>query len=160
MGKRDSGGSGRDGKMMECDLYPPVRDWLAARGYEIHVEMFGSDIVAVKDGQLTVVELKLGFTQILADQLTDRARWADFVMAATLDVPSYRPAWLKYNGFGYLVVYGGAVLQRIKPRQQPWAFVKRRAYRLKQLDGRPPAMEHETAGLPSCNELRLQRLAR
>jgi len=39
-------------------------------------------VIAVKDGQLTVVELKLHFGNGLFALLQDRARWADYVLGA------------------------------------------------------------------------------
>lgn len=154
--------------MKESDLYPPVRDWLRARGYEVHVEMFGADVVAVKDGTLTVVELKIALTQKLLYQCNDRARWADFVLAAVpVNMLTTREAKGRIKnargwGFGVLSVDVDrcSARQIAKARQQPWGFHKRRNYRLKMLDGRPPAMDHELAGLPSCNALRQQRLDR
>jgi len=154
--------------MRESDLYPPVRQWPLARGYEVHVEIFGADVVAVKDGQLTVVELKVAWTNQLFQQLIDRAGWADFVFAAvpaamarTREATS-KTKGARYRGFGVLAVdcERCKVKQVAKPRQQPWMFVKRRNYRLKELTGRPPAMDHELAGLPSCNTLRRQRIQR
>lgn len=151
--------------MRECRLYPPVRDWLTSHGYEIHVEIFGCDIVALKDGKITAVELKKGYTRTLVNQLTARAQWADFVIAA---IPGRiadfsvkkRTGGARYSGFGLLIVEGGKVFCKVHPKPQPNWWHKRHAYRLKKLIGRAPAQDHELAGLPSCPQLRLQREAR
>lgn len=143
----------------ESDLYPPVRDWLAKRGYTIHVEMFGVDIVAMKEDQIVAIELKLCLTESLYRQCEHNSEWADLVIGVIAS-DSKKTAMFRYKGFGLLQVMDGKVRQRIKPRPQPWARIKRRDYRIKKLMNRAPAMEHETAGLPSCRRLREQRLLR
>lgn len=145
--------------MKESDLYPPVRDWLLARGYEIHVEIFDADIVAVKDGRLTVVELKLCLSTDLWMQCRTRATWADEVIAAVASTPRCTEAY-QHSGFGVLIVQDGRVKQKHKPRPQPWHWHKARAYRMKKLAKREPAQPHEMAGVPSSRKLKEQRLAR
>jgi hypothetical protein len=147
--------------MRESDLYPAVRDWLLSQGYEVHVEVFGHDIVAVKDGLCTVVELKVCLSEKVLDQCRDACNWADFVFAA---VPRESAERLKgrvkccrYYGYGVLAVDGAKVRQKAMARPQPWGRVRRRAYRIELLTGRRPAMDHEVAGLPSCPALREQR---
>jgi hypothetical protein len=132
--------------MKESDLYIPVRNWLIARGYEIHVEIFDADIVAVKDGELTAVELKACLSSDLYRQCCNRARWADYVIAAVASVPR-QVGMYTHAGFGVLLVNGGKVHQKAKPRPQPWLWHKMHDYRVKKLTGRLPAQEHELAGL-------------
>jgi hypothetical protein len=151
--------------MKESELYPPVRDWLVARGYEIHVEVFDCDIVAVKDDKLTAIELKLGLTWDLVNQLCSRIAWADFIIGAVPGVrgqygPDVHRGQVRAMGLGILLVSGSKVHQMLAPRPQPWGWQQKHAYRLKKLTGRPPAMEHEVAGLPSCPALRAQRALR
>jgi hypothetical protein len=145
--------------MKESDLYPAVRDWLTHSGYEVHVEIFDCDIVAVKEGLLTVVELKTCLSQELYAQCVDRARWADFVIAAIASVPRSTSGFT-YAGFGVMLVRNGAARLKHKPRPQPWHWHKARSYRLKKLTGRLPAQSHEVAGLTSGNALRAQRVQR
>lgn len=153
-------------KRRESELFVPVREWLRKNGYEVHVEIFDADVVAVKDGKLTVVELKPHFTVKLFKQLHSRALWADFVIAATFRPKSgdadkaIKRGGMKYHGFGVLLVDGSAVRELMKPKPQPFMWHKRNAYRRKKLLGRAEAMDHELAGLPSCNALREQRLKR
>lgn len=142
--------------MKESDLYIPVRDWLLARGHIVHVEIFDADIVTECDGKLWAIELKPGWTRELWAQLYRRTEWADHVVAATARELRGRHD-IRYYGYGWLHVDAGKVRQRIKPRPQPWHFHQRRAYRLKRLSRRPPAQDHEMAGLPSCPALREQR---
>lgn len=66
----------------ETDLYEPVRDWLAARGYTVRGEVKGCDIAATKGEDLIRIELKRGFTTDLLLQAVDRQRAADSVYVA------------------------------------------------------------------------------
>jgi hypothetical protein len=143
----------------ESDLYAPVRDWLARRGYIIHAEIFGADIVATKGETLAVVELKLCCSQGLINQLHDRAGWANEVWGAIPTEPRYTHGF-KHFGFGLLIVENGKIRIKCRPKPQPWLFHRRRKYRWDRLQLRHPAQPHETAGLPSCPALRLQRDAR
>lgn len=145
--------------MRESELYQPVRAWLVDRGYEIHVELFGHDIVAVKDGRAVVVELKSCLSGVLMDQLRGAATWADEVMAAIASRPNCTKG-LRYFGFGLLRVRNGKCFQQCKPKPQPWHRIKRRKYKMGILASRSPAMPHEVAGLKSCPELKQQRIMR
>jgi hypothetical protein len=146
--------------MKESDLYPPVRDWLLARGYEIHVEIFDADIVFMEGGnQLTVVELKACLSNELYVQCCKRAKWADYVFAAVGSEPR-NVNMFTHAGFGILVVKNGKVREKRCARPQPWLWHKMHDYRVKKLTGRSPAQEHELAGLKACRELREQRLLR
>ena len=69
-------------KLLERDLYGPVRDYLEGLGYEVKGEVKGCDITALRDGELIVVELKRGFTLELVYQALDRQRLADGVYVA------------------------------------------------------------------------------
>lgn len=152
--------------MRESELYPAVRDWLAARGYEIHVELFGCDIVCVKNELITAVELKSAFNEKLVRQLHARKKWADFIIGATpsrRDRPQrldFRNGLMQREGFGLLSVYDDGADLTIEPSRQTCCILSRQRYRLKVMAGRAPAMEHEIAGLPACRQLRDQRLAR
>lgn len=153
---------GRCDTLRERDLYAPVRDWLASRGYTIHVEVFEADVVAVKDGLITAIELKTSQTDGLCVQVNRRCQWADYVYAA---VPSNRiraTSQFKGHGIGLLAVdpTSGSVRERLKPKPQPWWWRKRHDYRAKKLATRAPAMAHECAGLPCTPELKANRLKR
>ncbi|MDE7261192.1 MAG: hypothetical protein K2N78_03895 [Oscillospiraceae bacterium] len=69
-------------KLLESDLYGPVRDYLTALGYEVKGEVKECDVTAMRDGELIVVELKRGFTLELIYQAIDRQRVADGVYVA------------------------------------------------------------------------------
>lgn len=69
-------------KLLESDLYGPVREYLEKLGYEVKGEVKGCDITAMRGGELIVVELKRGFTLELVYQAMDRQRVADGVYVA------------------------------------------------------------------------------
>ena len=71
--------------MAETALYPAVKRFLEAAGFEVKSEVCGCDIVAVRDGDLTclaIVEMKRGFNLDLLLQAVDRMRPADEVWLA------------------------------------------------------------------------------
>lgn len=70
---------------METSLYLPVKAFLEARGYAVKGEIGGCDIVALSDGDPTIMvvcELKLSFNLELILQAVDRAAAADEVWIA------------------------------------------------------------------------------
>lgn len=69
-------------KLLESDLYGPVRDYLQNLGYEVKGEVKSCDVAALRDGELIVVELKRGFTLELIYQAINRQRIADGVYVA------------------------------------------------------------------------------
>lgn len=154
--------------MKESDLYIPVRDWLRGRGYTVHVEVFGCDVVAVQGDRLIAVELKLKSPLVVHRQAQRCGRfWADAAYAAM----PYRPRKVGIfvdSGVGLLVVSDGAVSVEFEsktftvPEVDEWYrfWSKRHKYRIKKLSKREPAQDHELAGLPCCPQLREQRLKR
>lgn len=140
-------------------MYPPVRDWLRAQGYAVHVELFGCDVVGVKDETIVAVELKLCLTKGLGFQCQHAAAWADYVYCAIPTTPKYCGGMLQ-QGIGVLIVKDGKVKQKHKARPQPWYRHRSRKRRFEKLAGRAPAMEHELAGLPCCPALKEQRKRR
>jgi hypothetical protein len=69
-------------KLLETDLYPPIRDYLESNGYKVRSEVINCDITAVKDDELVVVELKLSANVQLLIQATERQRITDSVYVA------------------------------------------------------------------------------
>jgi len=69
-------------KILETDLYAPVRDYLVSQGYTVHSEVKHCDITAVKGEELVVVELKTSFNLKLLVQAVKRQRAADSVYVA------------------------------------------------------------------------------
>ncbi|MDR1703199.1 MAG: DUF2161 family putative PD-(D/E)XK-type phosphodiesterase [Clostridiales bacterium] len=56
----------------EADLYKPVKDFFTGLGYAVNAEVKGIDVAMVKDGILTVIELKKAFNMTLLYQAVDR----------------------------------------------------------------------------------------
>ena len=57
----------------ETDLYPPVKLFLEALGYEVKAEVNSCDVVAKKpDGSMVIIELKKGFNLDLLIQGVER----------------------------------------------------------------------------------------
>lgn len=69
-------------KLLESDLYGPIRDHLIEQGYTVRSEVRDCDIVATKDDDLIVVELKLALNLILLYQATQRQKLTDSVYVA------------------------------------------------------------------------------
>lgn len=69
-------------KILEKDLYPPVKEYLESLGYDVKAEVKDCDITATKDDELIIVELKTGFTLELIYQGLRRQRIADSVYVA------------------------------------------------------------------------------
>lgn len=70
-------------KPRETDLYPPVKAYLEAQGYEVKGEIGAVDVVAVRgDEDPVLVELKLGFSLALLHQGIDRQSVSDAVYLA------------------------------------------------------------------------------
>ena len=69
-------------KLLESDLYGPVKEYLENLGYAVKGEVKDCDVTALRDGELIVVELKRGFTLELIYQAVDRQRIADGVYVA------------------------------------------------------------------------------
>lgn len=56
----------------ESDMYKPVKDFFTGLGYSVNAEVKGIDVAMVKDGVLTVVELKKHLNITLLYQAVDR----------------------------------------------------------------------------------------
>lgn len=66
----------------EEQLWAPINDMLREQGYRIRSEVENCDIVAMKDGRLIAVELKLRFNMSLLLQGVERQRVVDYVYLA------------------------------------------------------------------------------
>jgi hypothetical protein len=69
-------------KILETDLYKPVRDYLEGLGYTVRSEVKDCDITAVKEEELVIVELKTSFNLKLLVQAVKRQRATDRVYVA------------------------------------------------------------------------------
>ena len=95
--------------MRETDLYPAVKSFLEARGFEVKAEVNGSDVVAKRGNDAPViVELKLKFTLQLIYQAIDRLSLTDRVYIAVArakrGLPSEAVKLCRRLGLGLIVV--------------------------------------------------------
>ena len=65
--------------MKESDLYPPVKAFLEAQGYEVKGEVGPADVVGLRGEDMVVVELKKGFSLQLFHQGIARLAVCDCV---------------------------------------------------------------------------------
>jgi hypothetical protein len=72
----------RSQPLRETDLYEPIRDYLVSQGYTVRAEVADCDVVAYKEGELIVIELKRHFSADLLIQAIDRQRITDSVYVA------------------------------------------------------------------------------
>lgn len=84
-------------RVSETDLYAPVKTWLEARGYEVKAEVGAVDVMAQKEGDVLIVELKTGFSLTLLQQAVARQAVTDLVYVA---VPRWsgRAGWRAFKG--------------------------------------------------------------
>ena len=68
--------------MLETDLSAPVKSYLEGHGYQVNCEVKNCDIVATKDGDVIVVELKTSINLTLIVQATNRQTFSDSVYVA------------------------------------------------------------------------------
>lgn len=67
-------------RISETELYPPVKSFLQAQGYEVKSEIGAVDVMAVRgDEDPVIVELKVGFSLSLFHQAVDRQKVTDDV---------------------------------------------------------------------------------
>ncbi len=69
-------------KKKETDLYQPVKNFLEKAGYSVKAEVKSCDIVAMKNDEIVIIELKLSFNLELIFQIIDRQKKCDTVYAA------------------------------------------------------------------------------
>lgn len=107
---------GQDSPMRESELYPPVKAYLEAQGYEVKAEIGDCDVMAVRgDEPAVIVELKTTFSLQLVMQGVQRQTMFDHVYLA-VPVSGKRGWKLKYRdiialcrrlGLGLLAVRTG-----------------------------------------------------
>ncbi len=96
--------------MNETDLYAPLKSYFEARGFAVQAEVKHCDMVATKDDDLIVVELKTGVNLALLIQATERQSITENVYVAIPQKSYRRKQWqgiqrvVKQLGLGLLVV--------------------------------------------------------
>lgn len=66
----------------EEDLYDPLRKWLVNNNYEVQAEVQACDVVAIRDEEMTIIELKKSFNLQLVYQCMERQKIGKYVYAA------------------------------------------------------------------------------
>lgn len=131
--------------MREADLYPPIKAFLQAQGYEVKAEIGACDIFARRgDEPPVIVEMKLTFSLALLLQGVARQALFDHVYLAVPISPKGWPARYKditqlcrRLGLGLLAVKGAAVEAHLDPAPYvPRKNLARAARLLREFDRR------------------------
>ncbi|MCM3694553.1 DUF2161 domain-containing phosphodiesterase [Neobacillus niacini] len=69
-------------KLQEVDLYKPIQRYFSREGYEVYGEVRDCDMVAVKEVELVIVELKLTLSVDLLIQAAKRQKLSNLVYIA------------------------------------------------------------------------------
>ena len=132
--------------MKETDLFQPICDHFQQKGYEIAAEVAGCDVVAKKNEELVIIELKKSLNLTLISQAVDRQKITDLVYVAFFapkrSTRSFRTSKsiLDRLGLGLITVsktplrMSAAILKH--PSRQLEIDLKRRSAFLKELAGR------------------------
>lgn len=80
--------------MKETELYQPVKDLFEGLGYEVFSEVNDIDVVAVKDGEKIVIELKTSFSMKLILQAVKRQKIYEDVYVA-VPFPKFKKRFSK-----------------------------------------------------------------
>ena len=119
-------------KCKETDLYLPVKTHLETMGYQVKAEVRDADVVAVREDELLIVELKTGFTLHLLQQAVARQSMTDQVYVA---VPKWqgKAAWRMFKGnIGLCKRLGLGVMSvdiedgKVQVHHEPRPFVPRK----------------------------------
>jgi hypothetical protein len=101
--------------MLETELFTPVKHYLESHGYAVNAEVKDCDVVATRDDELIVVELKTSANMQLLIQATARLKITDSVYVAVPRVTGKRKHWtgvqrvLRRLEIGLLVVTFGSL---------------------------------------------------
>lgn len=55
-------------------MYAPLKTYLEEKGFEVHAEVNGADVMAKKDGARLIIEMKTSFSLQLIYQLVERLK--------------------------------------------------------------------------------------
>ena len=80
--------------MQETELFQPVKVYLEKHGYTVNAEVKNCDLVATKNEEMIIVEMKTGANMKLLVQATDRQRICDSVYVAIPHPKSKRRHYL------------------------------------------------------------------
>jgi len=136
-------------KIKETDLYVPLKCYLEKQGYKINSEVNNCDIVATKDNELIIIELKTRFTLSLVAQAVKRKEITDSVYVAVPlpigknHLPSFSHAKLilKKLEIGLILVNFLKTKTKVEVIFHPKEYIKRRQHEkriaiIKEIEGR------------------------
>lgn len=89
-------------KLLEVDLYKPIQTYFIKEGFQVYGEVMDCDVVAVKDDELVIIELKLALNVDLLIQATKRQRLTDIVYIA-IPKPKYSLRSKRWTDICHLV---------------------------------------------------------
>ncbi|MCZ2259533.1 DUF2161 domain-containing phosphodiesterase [Sporosarcina sp. G11-34] len=89
-------------KRYETDLYKPIKDYFTEQGFDVYGEVDQCDVVAVKEKELVIVELKLNLNIDLLMQAAIRQRLTNLVYIA-IPKPAYSFRSKKWKDLCYLI---------------------------------------------------------
>jgi len=134
--------------LRETDLYEPIRDYLVSQGYTVRAEVADCDVVAYKEGELLIVELKRRCSADLLIQAIDRQRITDSVYVA-LPGPFDLRRGSRWHGIRKLLrrlELGLIVVDLQRARPQVKVVSRPSPYRKKRLKHRRLAVLEEMIG--------------
>ncbi|MBN2362850.1 hypothetical protein JXL83_01825 [candidate division WOR-3 bacterium] len=121
--------------MKETDLHSPLKRFLESQGYSVNCEVNNCDIVARKDGEIVVVEMKTRLSVALLAQANLRKEITDSVYVA-VPVSSEKKWTRNYRSvrkllrtleIGLIAVYFMKKKTRVEILLQPLPFAKRKS---------------------------------
>lgn len=89
-------------KIVETDLYKPIRNYFTKQGFEVYGEVQHCDMAVVKDNELIIIELKLNLSVDLLIQASKRQRLTDLVYIA-IPKPKYNLRSKKWKDILHLI---------------------------------------------------------
>jgi hypothetical protein len=120
-------------KLKESDLYLPIKGFLENLGYQVKGEISDCDIVAKKDDEIIIIELKLSLNITLLLQAVDRLSLANTVyIAIPKNAPIYKKQaskvkkLIKRLGLGLIVVDMQEAGQYVEVINDPDDYVPRK----------------------------------
>lgn len=128
----------------ESDLYAPLKKYLENIGYTVYGEVKSCDVVAIKDDETIVVEMKLALNLTAVYQALDRQKISEKVYIA-VQKPKNKPhrqiqkakKLLSRLGIGFITVkLPDEVIVQLEPSTYTKTIAKKRNDIKKEIDGR------------------------
>jgi len=141
--------------LKETELFAPIRDHFTSLGYEVTAEVNHCDVVALKDNEIIIVELKRSLNMTLLTQAVDRQSLSEQVYIAIPEPANpggkrfkAQQRVVKRLGLGLITVYRSPIRVAANVRHAPdWQGrinARRRDRLLKEIEGR--TLQRNTGG--------------